>query len=132
MLNAVKTTSQVASREARENREEIKRLKFRLAEINETVNNQAITIHQLNIEVKNLKNRSLRKTLVFRNIKKHQSEKKWDDTKMVLANKIAKSVQDLFKKAIIKNIEQAHRFTIASRNSSTTSAPLFLAAKITH
>ena len=132
MLNAVKTTSQVASRETRENREEIKRLKFRLAEINETVNNQAITIHQLNIEVKNLKNRSLRKTLVFRNIKKHQSERKWDDTKMVLANKIAKSVQDLFKKAIIKNIEQAHRFTTANRNPSTTSAPLFLAAKVTH
>ena len=38
-LNAVETTAQEASTHARENREEIKGLKFRLAELNETVNN---------------------------------------------------------------------------------------------
>ena len=59
----------------RENREEIEGLKFRLTELNETVSNQAITIHQQDIQVEDLKKRSPRKTLVFRNIKKQQSEK---------------------------------------------------------
>ena len=38
-LNPVETTAQEASTYAHENREEIKGLKFRLAELNETVNN---------------------------------------------------------------------------------------------
>ena len=80
-VNAVETTAQEASTYARENREDI---------------------HQLDIHVANLKNRSLRKTLVFRNIKKQQSEKTWDDTKMVLANEISKHMQDFSKEEIIK------------------------------
>ena len=77
----------------------MERLKFRLAELNETVSNQAILIHQLDIEVEDLKNRSLRKTLVFRNIKKQKSKKTWDDTKMVLAKEISKNLQDFSKKS---------------------------------
>ena len=46
MLNAVETTAQEASTCAQENREEIG-LNFRLAELNETVSNQAIIINQL-------------------------------------------------------------------------------------
>ena len=38
-LNTIKTTAQEASTHARENREEIEGLKFRLAELNETVSN---------------------------------------------------------------------------------------------
>ena len=74
-LNAVKTTAQEASTCAQENREEIEGLKFRLAELYETASNQTIIINQLDVEVEDLKNRSLRKTLVFRNIKKQQYEK---------------------------------------------------------
>ena len=85
-LNAVGTTAQEASTCARENREEIEGLNFSFAELNKIDNNQPIIINQLDVEVEHLKNRSLRKTLVFRNIKKQQSEKTWDDTKMVLAN----------------------------------------------
>ena len=87
-------------------------------ELNETVSNQAITIHRLDIEVEDLKNRSLRKKLVFRNIKKQQSEKTWDDPKIVLANEISKNIQDFSKEEIIKNIERAHRVTAANRNPS--------------
>ena len=94
-LNAVENTVQESSTCAPENGEEIEGLKFRLTELNETVSNQAI--HQLDIEVEDLKNRSLRKTLFFRNIKKQQSEKTWDDTKMVLANEISKNMQHLLK-----------------------------------
>ena len=45
-----------------------------LAELNKKVHNQTSTIHQVDMEVKDLKNKSLGKTLVFKNIKKHQSE----------------------------------------------------------
>ena len=77
-------------------------------ELNEAVINEAITIHQLEIEVEDLKNRTPWKTLVFRNIKKHQSEKTWDDTKMVLPNKISKNVQDISKEEIMsKKIKPA-------------------------
>ena len=41
--------------------EEIEGLKFRLVELSETVSIQAITIHQLDIDVEDLKNRNLRK-----------------------------------------------------------------------
>ena len=83
------------------------------------------------MEVEDLKNRSLRKTLVFRNIKKQQSEKTWDNTKMALANEISKNMQDFSKEEILKNIERAHRVTTANRNPfATSSAPPFLVAKI--
>ena len=98
----------------RENREQIESLKFKLAELNETVNNQAITIRELDVEVEDLKNRSLRKTLIFRNIKKQQSEKTWDDAKMVLANEISKNMQHFSKEEIIRNIERGHWVTTAN------------------
>ena len=44
-LNAVETTAQEASTCARENREEIEGLKFRLVKLNETVSNQAFIIN---------------------------------------------------------------------------------------
>ena len=69
------------------------------------LDNQAIIINQLEVEVEDLKNRSLRKTLVFRNIKKQRSEKAWDDTKMVLANEISKIMQDFLKEEIIRYTE---------------------------
>ena len=131
MLNAVKTTVQEPSTYAQENREEIEGLKYRLAELNDTASNQAITIHQLDIEV-DLKNRSLSQTLVFRNIKKQQSENVWDDTKVVLANKISKYIHNFSKEEIIKNIEQAHHVTTANRKPSATLALSFLVAEITN
>ena len=67
-LNLIETTAQETGTQAPENREEIEGLKFRLAEVNYTVSNQASALYQLDIEVEDLKNSSLRKTLDF---KKH-------------------------------------------------------------
>ena len=58
--------------------------------LNKTVSNQAITIHQLDIEVEDLKNRSLIKTPIFRNIEKHQSQKTLDDKKYHKLGRVAK------------------------------------------
>ena len=128
---AVETTAQEASTWstcAQENRE---KTGLKLAELNETVSNQAIIINQLEVEV-DLKSRSLRKTLIFRNIKKQQSEKTWDDTKMVLANEISKNMQDFLKEEIIRYTERTHQVITASRSPSVTSALPFLVAKITN
>ena len=51
---------------------------------------------------------------------------------MVLADKISKNIQDFSKEYIIKNIERAHQVTTANRYLFATSAPPFLAAKITN
>ena len=131
-LNAVETPLHKTSTYTRENREETEGLKFRLVELNETVSNQSMTIHQLYIEVEDVKDRSFRKTLVFRNAKKQQSGKTWDDTKMVLANEISKHIQDVSKEEVIKNIEQAHWIITTKRNPSDTNAPPFLVVKITN
>ena len=101
-----------------------------LAELNKKVHNQTSTIHQVDMEVEDLKNKSLGKTLVFKNIKKHQSEETRDDTKMELANEIAKNMQDVSKEEIFKNIERAHRVTTANTNHSPTSTPPFLISKM--
>ena len=77
-----------------------------------------ITIYQLDIELRDLKNRSLRKTLVFRNIKNISLERK--------------TMQDFSKGQFIKNIGRAHRVTTANRNFSATSALNFFVAKITN
>ena len=39
-------------------------------------------------ELEDLKNRSIRKTLILRNIQQDQRSESWDQTKMILANKI--------------------------------------------
>lgn len=54
-----------------------------------------ITIYQLDIELRDLKNRSLRKTLVFRNIKNISLERK--------------NMQDFSKGQFIKNIGRAQQ-----------------------
>ena len=39
-------------------------------------------------ELEDLKNRSMRKTLIFRNIQQDQRRESWDRTKIILANEI--------------------------------------------
>ena len=93
------------------------------------LDNQAIIINQLEVEVEDLKNRSLRKTLVFRNIKKQRSEKAWDDTKMVLANEISKIMQDFLKEEIIRYTERTHQVITANEAPQPHQHHLFLLLK---
>ena len=83
-LNLIETTAQETGTQAPENREEIEGLKFRLAVVNYTVSNQASALYQLDIEVEDLKNSSLRKTLDFKktlkniNLRRHDGmTQKW-------------------------------------------------------
>ena len=53
---------------------------------NERYNKQQNLLNHLEEEIEDLKNRSLRTTLIFQNISKIQNEKSWEDTKETLAN----------------------------------------------
>ena len=51
----------------------------------------------------------MRKTLIFRNIQQDQRRESWDQTKIILANKIKKKMENIDHGVIIKKIERAHR-----------------------
>ena len=55
------------------NSDEIDSLKFKIKEQSEKIRKQFETISELENEVEELKNRSLRKTLIFKNIKYQQA-----------------------------------------------------------
>ena len=60
-------------------------------------------------ELEESKNRSMCKTLVFKNIRQPQQRESWDQTKQILANEILNVMPELDKEFIISKIERAHR-----------------------
>ena len=91
------------------------------------------TISELESEIEELKNRSLRKTLIFKNIKHQVNENSWSDTKNVLIDEISKVLTEASKEEIATNIERAHRVQNNSetRNRSNNTQP-YLVAKISN
>ena len=62
---------------------------------------QKLEITELEIEIKDLKKRSLRKTLIFKNIKYQQvDESSWSDTKSVLMDQISRILAETSKEEI--------------------------------
>ena len=59
-------------------------------------------------KLEDLKNRSMRKTLVFRNIQQDHKKDSWDQTKIILANEIKKKMENI-DHHIMKKIERVHR-----------------------
>ena len=108
------------------NSDEIEGLKFQISDQNEQISKQNKTISKLE-----LKNRSLRKTLIFKNIKHQVNENSWSNTKKVLIDEISKVLTEASKEEIATNIERAHRVQNNSetRNRSNNTPP-YLVAKI--
>ena len=79
-----------------------------------------------------MKNRSLRKTLIFKNIKHQVTENSGSDTKKVLIDEISKVLTEASKEEITANIERAHRVQNNSQTSGERSnnTPLYLVTKI--
>ena len=63
-----------AKTNASKNSDEIDSLKFEMKEQSEKISKQFETISELESEIEELKNRSLRKTLTFKNIKYQQAD----------------------------------------------------------
>ena len=64
---------------------------------------------ELTDELEESKNRSMHKTLVFRNIRQPHQKENWDETKQTLANEILNVMSELDKDFIISKIERADR-----------------------
>ena len=62
---------------------------------------QKLEITELETEIKDLKKKSLRKTLIFKNIKYQQAdESSWSDTKLVLIDQISRVLPETSKEEI--------------------------------
>ena len=66
---------QAAKANASNNSDEIESLKFEMKEQSDKISKQFETIIELESEIEELKNRSLRKTLVFKNITYQQGQR---------------------------------------------------------
>ena len=108
-MEQVEKKAEEAKANASNNSDEIESLKFEMKEQSEKISNQFETIRELESEIKELKNRSLRKTLIFKNIKYQQANKNsWPNTKSVLVDQISRVFLEIIKEEISKNIERAH------------------------
>ena len=79
-----------------------------------------------------MKNRSLRKTLIFKNIKHKFNENSWTGIKKVLIDEISKVLTKAFKEEIATNIERVHRIKNNSETSGkwSNNTPPYFVAKI--
>ena len=72
---------------------------------------------ELTDKLEESKNRSMHKTLVFKNIRQPKQRKSWNQTKQILANKILNVMPELDKDFPTNKIERAHK---AKRNNYET------------
>ena len=100
-----------------------------MKEKSDKTSKQFETIRESESDIKELKNRSLRKTLIFKNIKYQQAnESSWSNTKSVLIDQISRVLPETTKEEILKNIERAHR--VHSKGTSLNGSPPNLVAKM--
>ena len=104
-----------------ENTESISSQQFHYQSLVERIEPLETKNKELTDELKDSKNRSMLKTLVFRNISQPQQRESWDQTKQTLANEILNVMPELDKDYIISKIEMAHR---AKDNNYETIIPV--------
>lgn len=93
------------------------------AERDERMEELSNWLNELETEIDDLRNRSMRTTLIFKNIPKSRSEKNWQDTTDVLIAEIKKVIpEDTFEK-INDNISRAHRGKDHQEKQNTNQNP---------
>ena len=91
----------------KQNRGKIESLNFRLAEQDKKLADQ--DNERLLDDIDDLKNRSLHKTLIFKNTPYNSNnENSWNDTKTVLAAEIAEVLPNTTSEVTVNFIERAH------------------------
>ena len=104
-MEQVEKTAEYAKANANNNSDEILNLKFEMKEQSEKISKQFETISELESEIEELKNRSLRKTLIFKNSRYQQAdESSWSDTKSLLIDQISRVLPETTKEEVSKNI----------------------------
>ena len=83
------------------NSDEIESLKFEMKEQSGKISKQFETIGELESEIEELKNRSVRETLIFKNIKYQQAdESSWSNTKTVLISRVIQRYPEFYLKLL--------------------------------
>ena len=128
-MEQIEKKAEEAKSNASNNSDEIESLKFEMKEQSDKISKQFGTISKLESEIEELKNRSLRKALIFKNIKYQQAnENSWSDTKSVLIDQISRVLPETTKEEISNNIERAHR--VHSKGTSPNGSPPYLVVKM--
>ena len=81
-------------------------MKFQISDQNKPISKKNETISELENEIEEFRNRSLRKTLIFKNIKHQANENSWSETKKFLIDEISKVVTEVSKEEIAKVAHQ--------------------------
>ena len=133
-LDKVQKDTEESRIKTSKNSDEIEGLKFQISGQNGQIGKQNETISELESEIAELKNRLLRKTLIFKNIKHQVSKISRSDTKKVLIDEISKVLAEASKEDIATNIERAHRVQNNSETSGKRSnnTPPYLVAIISN
>ena len=116
LVNKVESTAKKALSVAESNSETIKTntdkietCEFETDQLKEQVNNLNQEVKELKEELEDSKNRSMRKTLIFKNIPLSKSKENWEECKTVLVNEIKKVMPSYSSDEILSKIERAHR-----------------------
>ena len=112
-LQSVTDEAQSAKKMAADNAGEIVRLKSTIDSLVDANKVQSTEIKKMRERIEERTNRQLRNTLVVKGIPEPAHERTWNDTKQVLAESIAESLQISVPTTIF---ERAHRSNFAGRN----------------
>ena len=128
-MEQIEKKAEEAKANASNNSDGIESLKFEMKEQSDKISKQFETMSKLESEIEELKNRSQRKTLIFKNIKYQQAnENSWSDTTSVLIDQISGVLPETTKEEISNNIERAHR--VHRKGTSSNGSPPYLVVKM--
>ena len=92
-----------------ENTEIITLPNFNINSLNKRIVDLENHLKILQDDLDDTRNRNLRKSLIFRNIKQESLRESWDTTKRILANEIHRVIPHRSPEEILSKIERAHR-----------------------
>ena len=112
-----------------DNSEKISKPDFQIEEMSNQIPTVTTNLNELKSELDDIKNRGLRKTLIFRNVPQTKNKEIWDKTKLILAKEIKVIIQDVADDMIISKIERVHTASQKDANQYSTPGPLPSIAK---
>ena len=94
------------------------------------ITNLTTNLKELKSELEDIKNRGLRKTLIFRNVSQTKNKDPWEETKLILPKVIKVIMPDVADDIIISKIERPHRAPQKDTNQYSNTGPLPIIAKL--
>ena len=113
-----------------DNSEKISNQDFLIEQMSNQITNLTTNLKELKSELEDIKNRGLRKTLIFRNVSQTKNKDPWEETKLILPKVIKVIMPDAADDIIISKIERPHRAPQKDTNQYSNTGPLPIIAKL--